>query len=100
MRGSRDGEVPGQHLVAAYAHEPQPCWRRFVSMPRPTNTRPPCELLGILPVKGRIVTGDALFCQRDLCPKIVDQGGDYVFTVKDNQLGLKSDIADRVRIRD
>ncbi len=54
---------------------------RSESMPRPTNTRP-LELLGILPVKGRVVLGDAMFCQRDVCAKIVEQGGDYLFTVK------------------
>ena len=50
-------------------------------------------MLGILPVKGRVVLGDAMFCQRDLCAKIVEQGGDYLFTVKGNQLGLERDIA-------
>jgi predicted transposase YbfD/YdcC len=50
------------------------------------------QLLGLLPVGGRIVTGDALFCQRDLCQEIIDDGGDYVFTVKDNQPSLAIDI--------
>src|SRR4051794_7982175 len=32
-----------------------------------------------------VVTGDALFAQRALCAYIVEQGGQYVFEVKDNQ---------------
>jgi predicted transposase YbfD/YdcC len=38
-----------------------------------------------LPVRGRVVTGDALYCQPDLCRQIVQAAGDYVFIVKANQ---------------
>jgi predicted transposase YbfD/YdcC len=34
-----------------------------------------------------------MFCQRDVCAKIVEPEGDYLFTVKGNQLGLERDIA-------
>jgi predicted transposase YbfD/YdcC len=51
------------------------------------------ELLGILPVKGRIVLGDAIFTQREICAEVVAQEGDYLFFVKDNQPGLLADIA-------
>jgi hypothetical protein len=34
-----------------------------------------------------------MFCQRDVCAKIVEREGDYLFTVKGNQLGLERDIA-------
>lgn len=50
------------------------------------------ELLGILPVRGKIVVGDAMFCQRDLAERIIEADGDYVFAVKDNQPGLEADI--------
>jgi hypothetical protein len=39
------------------------------------------------------VTGDALYCQRDLCRQIGDAGGDYLLVVKRNQLSLHDDIA-------
>ena len=38
------------------------------------------------------MVGDAMFCQRDLAQKVIDAGGDYVFTVKGNQPGLETDI--------
>ena len=44
-------------------------------------------------LEGRVVTGDAIFCQRDLSKEIVDQGGHYFFVVKDNQPSLKEAIA-------
>jgi predicted transposase YbfD/YdcC len=50
------------------------------------------RLLGILPVKGKVVTGDAMFCQRDFCKAVIDAGGDYLLTVKANQPGLEIDI--------
>ena len=32
-----------------------------------------------------LITGDAMFAQRSLCAHIVEQGGQYLFEVKDNQ---------------
>jgi hypothetical protein len=37
---------------------------------------------------GRVLTGDALFCQRSLCQQVLDAGGDYLLLVKDNQSAL------------
>jgi hypothetical protein len=36
-----------------------------------------------------VVSGDAMFDQRDLSLKIVQVKGDYLWTVKDNQEGLR-----------
>ena len=38
------------------------------------------------------MTGDALYCQRELCTQIRRQGGPYFFAVKANQPGLLDDI--------
>ena len=43
-------------------------------------------------MKGKIVTGDAMFCQKSIVAKIVDKGGDYVLPVKDNQKNLRENI--------
>jgi hypothetical protein len=93
LRGSRDGEVPGHHLVSAYAHEHQAVLAQIRVDAKTNEHKAALQLLGILPVKGRVILGDAMFCQRDVCAKIVEQGGDYLFTVKGNQLGLERDIA-------
>ena len=42
---------------------------------------------------GRVVTGDAMFCQRDVCDQILHQGGHYFFALKDNQPTLKEAVA-------
>ena len=41
---------------------------------------------------GKLVTGDAIFCQKPVTAKIVERGGDYIFPVKDNQKGLRENI--------
>ena len=38
--------------------------------------------------QGRVLTGDALFCQRSLCEQVLAAGGDYLLTVKRNQPSL------------
>ena len=35
--------------------------------------------------KGKVLTGDALYCQRGLCSALRQAGGDYLFLVKGNQ---------------
>lgn len=92
LRGSRDGELPGQHLVAAYAVAAAAVLAQLRVDAKTNEHKAALQLLGLVPVRGRIVTGDAIFCQRDLCQAILADGGDYVFTVKDNQPSLAIDI--------
>lgn len=42
--------------------------------------------------QGRVMTGDALFCQRNLCQDVTDAAGDYLLIVKENQPALLNDI--------
>jgi predicted transposase YbfD/YdcC len=42
-------------------------------------------VLAALPLRGRLVTGDALYCQRPLCRQIRRKRGDYLVVVKANQ---------------
>jgi len=42
--------------------------------------------------QGRVMTGDALFCQRNVCQQVTDARGDYLFIVKENQPTLLDDI--------
>src|SRR5215210_3205829 len=43
--------------------------------------------------QGRVLTGDALYCQQALCAQVVEAGGDYLLIVKANQPSLLADIA-------
>jgi len=50
-------------------------------------------LLAQVDWRGRVLTGDALFCQRHLCRQVLDAGGDYLLVVKENQPALRADLA-------
>jgi predicted transposase YbfD/YdcC len=52
------------------------------------------QLLDQLPLAGRLVTGDALYCQRDFCAQVVAAGGEYLITVKENQPALYAAIVE------
>lgn len=41
---------------------------------------------------GRVLSGDALYCQKGLCRQIVAAGGAYLFAVKANQPDLRDDV--------
>ncbi len=92
LRGSRDRDVPGQHLVAAFAPVVGAVLAQVRVDAKTNEHKAALELLGIIPLAGRVVTGDAMFCQRDLVRQVVDSGGDYVLVAKDNQPALVIDI--------
>ena len=46
------------------------------------------ELLKLIRVKGRVISVDAMGCQRSLAELIVGREGDYLMSVKDNQPSL------------
>ena len=51
------------------------------------------QLIEKLDWQGRVLTGDAIFCQRKVCTQVVQAGGDYLFVVKGNQKALQDNIA-------
>lgn len=50
------------------------------------------ELLGMLDIKGCIVTIDAMGCQKNIAEKIVEKEANYVLALKGNQGGLYEDV--------
>jgi hypothetical protein len=92
LRGSRDGELPAAHLVSAYAVKLGAVLAQLRVDSKTNEHKAALELLGILPLQGRVVTGDAMFTHRDVCSQIIEGGGDYLFVVKDNQPNLLTDI--------
>lgn len=92
LRGSREGAIPGVHLLAAYAPQVGSALAQL-EVERTTNEhKAALQLLGLIPREGRLITGDAAFTQKDVCAAIVAGKGAYFVTVKDNQPALKADI--------
>lgn len=94
MRGSRDGEVPGVHLLSAFAAEFNAVLAQVRVDAKTNEAKTILELLRGLPIAGVTITLDAAFTQRAVCQKIVDSGGDYVVAVKENQPNLRKDVED------
>ena len=49
------------------------------------------EVIGLIDLKGKIVTADALHCNRRMVETIIEKGGDYCIALKGNQESLLSD---------
>lgn len=80
------------HLLAAVDHHTG-CVLSQCRVDEKTNEhKAALELLKTIVLEGRVIVGDAMFCQRDLCEQIVQDGGDYFFPVKENQPTLLRDI--------
>ena len=92
--GSTDVQLPGVHLLAAYAHEAGIVLRQLPVDAKTNEHKTALELLDLIPINGKLVTGDAMFCQRDLSRKIRAKKGDYLWPVKDNQPDLLAAIED------
>ena len=50
------------------------------------------RLLDKIDLAGKVISGDAIFCQKTIASKIVAKGGDYVLPVKRNQKALLEEI--------
>lgn len=96
LRGSHDRGV-GQnaiYMVSAWATENQlVLGQRKVDDKSNEITAIP-KLLKLLEVKGCIVMVDAIGTQTKIAKKIIDQGGEYILAVKENQGHLYEDIHD------
>jgi hypothetical protein len=91
LRGSQQtqAQIPGVHLLAAY-RETAGCVVHQTRVDDRTNeAKAALELLAHLVLEKAVITGDAIFCQKELCAKIVARKGDYLFVVKENQPALK-----------
>ncbi len=92
-RGSRDGGTPGVHLVSAYAPDVKAVLAQLRVDAKTNEHKAALELLGVLRLEGKVITGDAMFTHRDVCAEVIERGGDYVLPVKENQPTLSRDIA-------
>jgi len=95
-RGSSDGLRKAVHLLSVVAHESGlTLAQRAVPdgvLDKTNEHKAGLGLLAALVLEGRLISGDAMFCQRDLSTQIIGQGGHYLFFVKENQPTLLRDI--------
>ena len=94
LKGSRRLDAKALHVVSAFATELSAVIGDLVVEPDQNEITAALALLKDLELEGMIITGDAIFCQREICRTIIDGKGDYLFVVKDNQPELKAAIAE------
>jgi hypothetical protein len=95
-RGSFDGLEKAVHLLSLVAHESGLTLAQ-TQVPnggenKTNEHKTALHLLRGIVLEGRLVTGDAMFCQRDLSQQVIDARGHYLWFVKDNQPTLLNDI--------
>lgn len=88
------GETQGTHLLAAYVPETGCVLMQIEVDCKANEIVAAPKLLDYLDLTDCVVTGDAMFTQRDLCIQIVEAGGQFVLPVKGNQKTLQHAIAD------
>lgn len=92
LRGSGSAKLGPLHLVSAWATEQQLSLGQVAVDAKSNEITAIPALLDLLGVNGALVTIDAMGCQKAIARKIVDKGGHYGLTVKDNQPHLLEDI--------
>lgn len=93
LRGSRDGDRPGLHLLVAWCKELRVSLGNFVVPPDSGELPEAIRFLKNLPVRGAILTMDAAFTNRLMLEAIREAGASYFLVVKDNQPELKAELA-------
>jgi predicted transposase YbfD/YdcC len=84
------------HMLSAFCHEQgvvlaqEPMEQGAEKSEAELTVAP--ALLARVAWPGRVLTGDALFCQRELCQQVCTAGGDYLLLVKENQPTLYADL--------
>ena len=81
------------HMVSAWGCEQRMVLAQIATDAKSNEITAVPKLLGMLSLKGTIVTADALNCQREIAQQIVDQGGDYALALKGNQGTLLDDVS-------
>src|SRR5262249_35331507 len=92
LRGSGSAKLGPLHLVSAWATAQHLTLGQVAVDAKSNEITAIPALLELLDLKGALVTLDAMGCQKAIAAKIVDQGGHYALTVKDNQEHLLEDI--------
>jgi predicted transposase YbfD/YdcC len=90
LRGSYDSnnDKAAIHMVSAWATANRLVLGQVKVDEKSNEITAIPELLKVLCLKGCIVTIDAIGCQKEIVKQIVEQGGDYVISLKLNQKSL------------
>jgi predicted transposase YbfD/YdcC len=90
--GSHEDGLLATRLLAAFSTRLQGVIGEVVVPENSNEITAMLDLLDKVDLSNMIITGDAIFTQKEICNKIVEKNADFVFTVKDNQPRLRHKI--------
>jgi predicted transposase YbfD/YdcC len=92
LRGSRKQGATDAHLLGALSQRVGVVLGQVAVSDKTNEITAMLELLASLVLEGKVITGDALLTQHKIASQVIEQGGDYLLVVKDNQPLLREDI--------
>jgi hypothetical protein len=92
LKGSASEEYKALHLLAAYCTNISGVFAQIGLDSKEGEITGAKRILFEIPVCGNIISGDAIFCQTEICQSIVQEKGEYIFMVKGNQPSLQEEI--------
>src|SRR5215210_1417173 len=90
--GSSKQKAAQPHLLAGLSHKLGLVLGQVAVSEKSNEIRAADDLIEMLALEGLVITGDAMFTQRETARKIIAKGGDYLLSVKANQPTLLEDI--------
>jgi predicted transposase YbfD/YdcC len=90
--GSNKQKAAEPHLLASLSHKLGLVLGQVAVSEKCNEITASSDLIEMLALKGVVITGDAMFTQREMAKKIISKGGDYLISVKANQPSLLEDI--------
>lgn len=80
------------HLVSAWAAHNRIMLGQVKTADKSNEIEAIPRLLDLVDIKNSIVTIDAMGCQKNIALQIIEQGGNYVLALKENQPSLHQDV--------
>lgn len=90
--GSSKQNASQPHLLASLSHKLGLVLGQVAVSEKCNEITASNDLIEMLVLEGLVITGDAMFTQREMAKKIIAKGGDYLINVKANQPSLLGDI--------
>ena len=95
IRGAKSGGKKSPiHMVSAWACDNNLVLGQIKVDEKSNEITAIPKLLEILDIEGATITIDAMGCQKDIAEKIIDNGANYILSVKENQASLLENIKD------
>jgi len=90
--GSSKQKAAQPHLLASLSHKLGLVLGQVAVSGKSSEITAANDLIEMLVLKGIVITGDAMFTQREVAKKVIAKGGHYLISVKANQPSLLEDI--------